>query len=57
MENTIEDLKIAERDCLLNMHWTLDQYEQADYFALNEILSAKDKKDRVVDPMSLIGGG
>lgn len=32
-------------------------WDNADFDRLNTLLSTKDKKDRVVDPLSLIGKG
>jgi hypothetical protein len=54
LENIIQDLDLAEKQALLNLGWTIDEYENADYYRLNEILSAKEPQDRVVDPMSFL---
>ncbi|WP_226999158.1 hypothetical protein [Schleiferilactobacillus harbinensis] len=35
---------------MVNMHWTSDQFWNADYFGLMELLNAKPEKDRPVDP-------
>ncbi|WP_235808970.1 hypothetical protein [Schleiferilactobacillus harbinensis] len=35
---------------MVNMHWTSDQFWNADYFGLMELISAKPEKDRLVDP-------
>lgn len=52
--NRVEDLKLAEKEAIVNLHWDLVTYDEADYFELNDILSAKEPKDREVDPLSLI---
>lgn len=36
------------------MGWTMGQYEDADFYRLNEILSSKEPEQRVVDPSSLL---
>ena len=47
-------MKLAEKEAIVNLHWDLDTYDEADYFELNDILAAKEPKDREVDPLSLI---
>ena len=54
LENVLQDLDLAEKQALINFGWTLDEYESADYYRLNEVLAAKEAKDRVVDPMAFI---
>ena len=31
-------------------HWSMQDFDDADYFEMLEMMSAKDKKDRIVDP-------
>jgi hypothetical protein len=50
----LQDLDLAEKQALINFGWTLDEYEDADYYRLNEVLAAKEVKDRAVDPMAFI---
>jgi hypothetical protein len=50
----LNSFDLAEKNALTNLHWTLEQYEDADYFRLNEVLSAKEEEDMPVDPLSLI---
>jgi hypothetical protein len=54
LENVLQDLDLAEKQALINFGWTLDEYEDADYYRLNEVLAAKEAKDRAVDPMAFI---
>lgn len=54
LKNQLADLDMAEKEALVNLHWTLDQYENADFYDLQRVLGAKDKDNRVVDPLSLI---
>ncbi|WP_268871773.1 hypothetical protein [Paucilactobacillus oligofermentans] len=39
---------------LINLHWPMEAFEKADYFRFHEVLAAKEKEDRLVDPMSLL---
>lgn len=48
----VENLKYAEQQALVHMHWTVDDYDNADYFDLNDILRAQP----VNDPASLLPG-
>jgi hypothetical protein len=41
---------------LINFGWTIDEYEEADYYRLGEIMAAKEQQDRAVDPMSFLTG-
>ncbi|WP_431462447.1 hypothetical protein [Streptococcus uberis] len=45
---------LVEKQAILNFGWTIDDYENADYYKLLEVLNAKEAKDRVVDPMLLL---
>jgi len=45
---------LVEKQAIINFGWTIDDYENADYYSLLEILNAKEMKDRAVDPMSLL---
>ncbi|WKF86026.1 hypothetical protein [Lacticaseibacillus pantheris] len=42
------------KDTLTNLHWTPDQFDDADYFRVMEILAARPAKDRPVDPMQFV---
>ncbi|WP_172821859.1 hypothetical protein [Latilactobacillus curvatus] len=53
----LEDFRLAEKTVVTNLHWDLEQYENADSERMNIVLGAKDKKDRAVDPLTLIGKG
>jgi hypothetical protein len=45
---------LAEKEAIINLHWDLNTYDEADYYELNDILSAKKPEEREVDPLSLI---
>lgn len=46
-------MNLSAKNALLNFGWTIEQYEDADFYRLNEIMLAKEKKDRVVDASTL----
>lgn len=50
-------MKRVKKNALLNFGWTIDEIDEADYFELLDIMSAKDEEDQEVDPMSLVKGG
>lgn len=50
-------MDLAEKHALMNFGWTLDDYENADFFRLMEVMTAKEVEDRPVDPMTLLGIG
>jgi hypothetical protein len=54
LQNKIEQFDYTEKQALIFLHWNLDDYEEADYYRLNEVLSAKEEKDRPIDPLSLL---
>jgi len=56
LENQLEDMKLAEKNIILNWHWTMEQYEEADYYRMFEILNAKEEKERDVDPIDFFMG-
>lgn len=57
IENHLEDIKFAEKQALKYWHWTPSQYDNEDFFEVNEILAAKPAEERVQDPKSLIPAG
>ncbi|MCS4488375.1 hypothetical protein [Streptococcus sciuri] len=46
---------MAEKHALMTFGWTLEEYENADYFRLMEVMTAKEAKDRPVDPLTFLG--
>lgn len=53
LKNQIQDFLFVEKNALLNLHWTMDQFGKADFFKLQEVLNAKGKEDHLVDPLTL----
>ncbi|MFT8557885.1 hypothetical protein [Liquorilactobacillus hordei] len=54
LENRLEDLDLAEKQALTYLHILPSQYEEEDYYRMNEVLNAKEEKDREVDPLVYI---
>ncbi|MCT2909766.1 hypothetical protein EFT87_14030 [Schleiferilactobacillus harbinensis] len=50
LKNKLEDFDYFGQNTMINQHWTSDQFWNADYFGLMELLNAKPKKDRPIDP-------
>ncbi|EFD87505.1 hypothetical protein ACFIUV_08370 [Oenococcus oeni] len=53
MTNELEDFDLFAKNALTNLHWSLDEFYETDYFELITVLNAKEKKERVVDPLEL----
>lgn len=54
LKNQLENLDVAQKEALLNLHWTLEQYDNADFYDLQRVLNAKEEKDREVNPLDLL---
>ncbi|WP_162855576.1 hypothetical protein [Furfurilactobacillus milii] len=39
---------------MVNLHWTSQQFYDADYYELMALLGAKEKDKRIADPMDLM---
>ena len=39
---------------MLNLHWSLNEVENTDYFRLQEVLAARDEEERPVDPLAMV---
>lgn len=50
MQNQLEDFRWSKKQAVVYFHWSLRDFDEADYFEMLEMMSAKDKKDRPVDP-------
>lgn len=51
--NHLADLRMFEKDTMQNLHWSLDDIEEADYAELMEIMNTTDA-DKVQDPMAMM---
>lgn len=53
--NHLADLRMFEKDTMQNLHWSLDDIEEADYEELMEIMNASedDKMQNPDDMMNL----
>lgn len=50
LKNQLEDFRWSKKQAVVYFHWSLKDFDEADYFEMLEMMSAKDKKDRPVDP-------
>jgi hypothetical protein len=50
----LEDFDVNEKNVITNLHWSIEQFDNADYYELARILRAKDRKDRPADPTTAI---
>lgn len=51
--NHLADLRMFEKDTMQNLHWYLDDIEEADYAELMEIMNTTDA-DKIQDPMAMM---
>lgn len=49
LDKAIQDFDYNEQNVLTNLHIMPSQFEEEDFYRLNEVLSAQEEKDRVVD--------
>ncbi len=50
LENQLQDFRWMKKQAVMYFHWSMQDFDDADYFEMLEMMSAKDKKDRPVDP-------
>ncbi|RHX74782.1 hypothetical protein D2U14_01370 [Lacticaseibacillus paracasei] len=50
LENQLQDFRWSKKQAVVFFHWSLNDFDEADYFEMFEMMSAKDKKDRPIDP-------
>ena len=50
LKNRLEDFRWSKKQAVVYFHWSLKDFDEADYYEMLEMMSAKDKKDRIVDP-------
>ena len=41
---------------LIKLNWTIGQYENADYYRLGEVMSAKARDERAIEPLQFVRG-
>lgn len=54
LQNQLEDFRLTKKQSIVYFHWTMQDFDNADHYELLETLSAKEKKDRVVDPLAFV---
>ncbi len=52
-ETRLEDFKLFEKNAIKELHWSMEAIDRADNLRLNEIMQAREEKDRPQDPMAL----
>lgn len=50
LENQLQDFRWMKKQAVMYFHWSMQDFDDADYFEMLEMMSAKDKKDRPIDP-------
>lgn len=50
LKNQLEDFRLSKKQAVVYFHWSLNDFDEADYFEMLEMMSARDEKDRPVDP-------
>ncbi|MCT0957138.1 hypothetical protein EFL64_04750 [Weissella cibaria] len=51
--NHLADLRMFEKDTMQNLHWSLDDVEEAEYEELMEIMNTTEE-DKMQDPMTIM---
>lgn len=51
--NHLADLRMFEKDTMQNLHWSLDDVEEAEYEELMEIMNTTET-DKMQDPMTIM---
>jgi hypothetical protein len=54
LNNVIEDFDYNERQVMVELHIMPDEFDQQEYYRMQEILSAKERKDRMMSPEELL---
>lgn len=44
------------KNAIQQFGWSIETFDNADYYRFNEIMAAKDKDERAVDPLTAIMG-
>ncbi|MFT8581109.1 MAG: hypothetical protein ABF743_07105 [Schleiferilactobacillus perolens] len=50
LENQLQDFRWSKKQAVVYFHWSLQNFDSADYYEMLEMMSAKSKKDRPIDP-------
>lgn len=50
LENQLQDFRWMKKQAVMYFNWSMQDFDDADYFEMLEMMSAKDKKDRPIDP-------
>ena len=50
LKNKLADFDYMGQNAMVNLHWTPDQFWDAEYFGFLMLLNAQNPKDRPIDP-------
>lgn len=56
LKNRLEDFDFAEKQAISNFGWSIDTFDETDYYRMSEVMSAKGQNNRAVDPLSALVG-
>lgn len=56
MQNQIEDFDLNAKRAIEQFGWSIETFDNADYYRYNEIMKAKEHKERPADPLTAIAG-
>lgn len=46
-------MRLNQKHAIQEFGWTLEQYDETDFFELNEVMASKERDERVQDPLSI----
>lgn len=49
LQNRLEDFRLMKKQSAMYFHWSMQAYDDADYYEMLEMMSARETKDRPVD--------
>ncbi|PWT40935.1 hypothetical protein DKZ34_04475 [Limosilactobacillus reuteri] len=52
----MEDFDLNAKHAIEQFGWSIETFDNADYYRFNQIMAAKEKKERAVDPLTAISG-
>lgn len=53
LRNQLEDFRLFAKHAIQNLHWSLEDFMNADFYELQAVLGAEEVKERVQDPLAL----
>ncbi|QFR64083.1 hypothetical protein LH991_08905 [Schleiferilactobacillus harbinensis] len=50
LKNQREDFLLMKKQAVIYFHWSIQDFDDADYYEMCNMMAARDEKDRPVDP-------